>query len=44
MIIAVFYYTDGTVVAREFPLTEDAIRFAQSEGDHLDFWELKDDE
>jgi hypothetical protein len=41
---ATFYYTDGTVVERVFETPDQCRAFAQAEGDHLDYWEVMEDD
>ena len=42
--VTVFYYTDGSIVEREFDTPEARNAFAQAEGDHLDYWEVIEDD
>lgn len=41
--LAIFYYTDGCIVEREFETLDQCRASAQSEGAHLDYWEEVDD-
>jgi hypothetical protein len=44
MITAIFWYSDGSTVEREFDSKADAQWFAANEGDHLDYWEFAQDD
>ena len=41
---AIFFYTDGTIVERQFDSREDCNFFANCEGDHLEYWHHIDED
>jgi len=43
MVVAVFYYTDGSLVEREFETEGELRNFVHAEGDHLEYWEFVDE-